>query len=178
MDAKVTRRRILAVFTLLFILGDARARSLPELSFQDLSGRDQSLSTYNGRILVLNFWATWCIPCREEMPMLNRLATQYGGRDVVFLSVSLDDSEARAKIPRFLGKKKIGFRVWVGATPDTLRTLGLGGIIPATIIFDRDGSAISRIVGEASRKDITSRLDWLLAEKHGTAPKPLVKHLP
>lgn len=178
MDGEVAKRRFLVVFSLLFILGEARARSLPELLFKDLNGKDQSLSAYNGKILVMNFWATWCIPCREEIPMLNRLATRYENKDVIFLAVSLDDSQTRAKIPRFLDKKKISFPVWVGATPDTLKNLGLGGIIPATIIFDRDATVIGRILGEAKRKDITSRLDWLLAGKPGTAPKPLVKHLP
>ncbi|MGO9639808.1 MAG: TlpA family protein disulfide reductase [Candidatus Acidiferrales bacterium] len=154
----------------------ARSESYPELSVKDLSGQAQSLSAYKGKILVVNFWATWCGPCREELPMLSQLAGQYSAGDVFFVAISLDDATTQGKIPGFLEKKKITLPVWTGATPDTLKQLDLGKIVPATIILDRDGTAVGRIMGEAQRKDITSRVDWLLNGRVGEAPQAVVKH--
>ena len=148
----------------------------PELSFNDLSGKAHSLSNYRGKIIVLNFWATWCLPCRDEMPMLSTLSKDFALQDVVFLAVSLDDAKSQCKIPRFLEKKKIPFSVFTGATPATLHDFQLGEIVPATIILDRTGSPLFRIMGQASKKDISSRLDWLLSDRSAKSPKPLLKN--
>lgn len=148
----------------------------PALSFNDLSGRQQNLADYRGKIVVLNFWATWCLPCREEMPMLSKLAVGYQGKDVAFVAVSLDDAQSRSKIPRFLEKKKITLPIFTGATPATLHDFQLGEIVPATIILDRDGSPVFRILGEASKKEISSRLDWLLSTRSSKSPKTLLKN--
>lgn len=154
----------------------AQTAASPELRFNDLSGKAHSLADYRGKIVVLNFWATWCMPCREEMPMLSRLAPQYAEKDVAVLAVSLDDAETQSKIPAFLTKKKITLPVWTGATPTDLKQFDLGGIVPATVILDRDGSAAFRISGEASRKDVSSRLDWLLSDRAAKRPKTLLKN--
>jgi thiol-disulfide isomerase/thioredoxin len=148
----------------------------PPLSFNDLSGKPHTLADYRGKIVVLNFWATWCLPCREELPMLSKLAAGYADKDVSFLTVSLDDAQSRTKIPRFLEKKKITLPIFTGATPLTLHDFQLGEIVPATIIFDRDASPIFRVLGEASRKDISSRVDWLLSARSSKSPKPLLKN--
>jgi thiol-disulfide isomerase/thioredoxin len=161
---------------LLLFTGFAQSASAPDISFQDQAGNSQSLAAYRGKVAVANFWATWCLPCREEMPMLNKVAEKYGSTGVAFVAVSLDDSETRPKIPKFLAKKKITLPVWLGATPQTLKQLELGGILPATAILDRDGSIAFRIEGEASKKDITSRVDWLLSDRSGKQPKTLIKN--
>jgi thiol-disulfide isomerase/thioredoxin len=155
-----------------------RAQTSPptELSFTDLSGKSHSFSDYHGKIVVLNFWATWCLPCRDEMPMLSKLSKDFASQNVVFLAVSLDDAKSQSKIPRFLEKKKITLSVFTGATPATLHEFQLGEIVPATIILDRDGSPVFRIMGQASKKDISSRLDWLLSDRSSKSPKPLLKN--
>ncbi|MGB6431539.1 MAG: TlpA disulfide reductase family protein [Candidatus Acidiferrales bacterium] len=155
----------------------ARSETYPELPVKDLAGRAQSLSEHKGKIVVVNFWATWCGPCREELPMLNQLAGQYPAADVFFVAISLDDETTQNKIPGFLEKKKITLAVWTGATTDTLKQLELGKFVPDTIIVDRDGTIVGRILGEAQRKDITTRVDWLLNGRMGAAPNPVVKHL-
>src|SRR5207253_7385937 len=86
-----TRSSCFAMFalasTLLTCSLSARAQSasIPALSFNDLSGKPHTLADYRGKIMVLNFWATWCLPCREETPMLSKLATNYADKDVAFL---------------------------------------------------------------------------------------------
>jgi thiol-disulfide isomerase/thioredoxin len=149
----------------------------PDLPLKDLSGQPQSLSAYKGKILIVNFWATWCGPCREELPMLNQLAEHYSTGGVAFVAISIDDATTQSKIPKFLEKKNITLPVWTGATSDNLLQLGLGKFVPDTLILDQDGAVICRIWGEAERKDITSRVDWLLNGRAGNEPQPLVKHL-
>ncbi len=165
---------------LVFALGLGTVASgapFPELSLKDQAGTPQALSAYHGKIIVLNFWATWCGPCREELPRLDELAREYASKDVVFIAASLDDAETQPKIASFLEKKKIAaLPIWIGASPATLKELNLGEVVPATLILDQQGEVIARIMGEASRKDITSRLDWLLNGRTGTPPKSLLKN--
>jgi hypothetical protein len=110
------------------------------------------------------------------MPMLSKLALKYDEKDVAFLAASIDDTQTQSKIPHFLEKKKITLPVFTGATANTLKQFDLGEIVPATLILDRDGSPAFRIEGEASKKDISSRLDWLLSDRSGKQPKLLIKN--
>lgn len=158
----------------------AAAGKAPELArtnFRDLQGHKQSLAAYQGKILVLNFWATWCGPCRQELPMLDDLARQYSERGVAFLAVSLDEKSKWKSVPDYLQEHKVTLPVMLGADAGTLSKFHLGIEIPATIIFDSDGQPVARILGEARRDEIVTRLDWLLGGRKGTAPAPVVKHL-
>jgi thiol-disulfide isomerase/thioredoxin len=165
-----------AALALLASVACARDKTHVELALKDLSGVKHSLADYRGKILVVNFWATWCGPCREELPMLERIERQYAGKGVVFIEASLDEKKDRKSIPAFLAKENVEFPVWVGADPDTLRKLDLGKIIPATLILDRDGNAVSRLLGEARHDEVVARLDWILAGESGTPPAPVVTH--
>lgn len=158
------------------VLVAAQTAPIPDLSFKNRTGGAQSLSSYRGKIVVLNFWATWCLPCREELPMLDKLAWKFPTDKVVFLAVSLDTPETQPKIDRFLQKKKITLPIWLGASTESLKQLNLGEVIPATVIIDRDGEIVMRILGEASRKDVASRLDWLLGDRSTKAPKSVIKN--
>lgn len=151
------------------------AAAAPDLTLTNLDGQAHSLAEHRGKIVVLNFWATWCLPCREELPMLGKLAPKYE-KDAVFLAASLDDVQTQPKIAHFLEKKKITLAVLTGATPEVLKELQLGEIIPATLILDRDGTPVFRIEGEASKKDISARVEWLLSERAGKQPKILIKN--
>jgi thiol-disulfide isomerase/thioredoxin len=153
-----------------------RAAAAPDFTLTNLDGKPHSLAEYRGKIVVLNFWATWCLPCREEMPMLSKLAPKFDAKDVAFLAASIDDTQTQSKIPHFLEKKKITLPVFTGATPEALKQFNLGEIVPATLILDRDGSPIFRIEGEASKKDISSRLEWLLSARSSKQPKILLKN--
>ena len=83
-----------------------------------MNGKKVRVTDLRGKIVVLNFWATWCVPCRAEMPLLVEAEKEYAPRGVVFVAVSLDDRETRPKIPDFIGEFKIGFPVWVGGEHD------------------------------------------------------------
>lgn len=148
----------------------AAAKPVPDLKFQDLAGHTQQLSSLRGSITVVSFWATWCAPCREELPRLSALSQQYAAKGVRFVAISADEPKDRAKIQPFLHQQNITLDVWVGADIDTLDRLHLGNELPATIVLDQDGTPIGRILGEARDADVSGYLDWLLSDR--SAPRP------
>ena len=124
--------------------------------------------------MVLNFWATWCVPCREEMPLLVSLQKRYGGRAVQVIGASVDDESTQAQIAPFIQKLKIRFPIWIGATIEHMQSLGLGSALPATAILDRDGQIAGRIIGVVDKNDLHQRIDWLLSDRTTPVPPPLL----
>ena len=163
------------VFCLAF--GSAEGKRAPNLELKDLNGHTQKLAALRGQIVVVNFWATWCGPCREELPRLSKLNQEYAAKNVHFLAVSIDAPKDRAKIPEVVKDQQLTMDVWLGASTDTMSGFGLKDIVPDTVILDERGEIIGRIVGEAREEDVRSRLDWLLGGRTGPAPEALVKRL-
>src|SRR6185437_3493141 len=153
----------------------AKEESPYRLVLKDLSGKKHTVSEFQGQVIVLNFWATWCGPCKDELPMLNELAAKYAPKRVAFIAASIDDKRGVKGIPEFLQQHGVTLTVWVGATAETVKRLGLGEIIPATLILDQNGKAVGRIMGEARRDDITSRLEWIANGEQGEPPAAVVK---
>ena len=147
------------------------------LSLPDLNANRQTLEQYRGRIVVLNFWATWCVPCREEMPLLVDLQKRYASRGVVVVGASADDESTQAQIEPFVEELGITFPIWIGANTADMERLGLGAVLPATAIIDKDGRIIFRLIGPLKRKALTQRIDYLLSDKQGKAPEPLIDAL-
>jgi thiol-disulfide isomerase/thioredoxin len=165
-------------FLALLLAGSARgADGAPGLSLRDLGGEPHSLQSYRGKIVVLNFWATWCGPCAEEMPMLVKAQKLYGDRGLVVIGVSLDEDSARAAVEKFAKKKKIDFPLWVGGAVEDLKRFGLGEALPATVFFDADGRIVGRVLGMLRKRDLNHRIEWMLGEAQGEAPAPLVNNL-
>src|SRR4051794_27268493 len=126
----------------------------PMLSLRDVNGKPQSLSDYHGKIVILNFWATWCVPCRNEMPMLSKIQKKYQDRGVELLGASLDEDKTQPLISPFAEKYKIPFPLLLGATPEDLKKLNLGEAIPATAFIDGDGKVVGRVLGELDKSDL------------------------
>ena len=135
----------------------------------------ERLEEYRGRIVVLNFWATWCEPCRREMPLLGAVRKAYAAQGVEVIGASADAAETQPKIPEFVRRRKIEFPIWLGATTADMRRLELGEELPATAILDRDGRAAARILGPLKKGDIETRLDWLLGDRRTPPPPPLLR---
>jgi thiol-disulfide isomerase/thioredoxin len=167
----------LLVFALVLSLAPAAAwaKRVPSLKLKDLSGQTVRPSSLRGHIVVLSFWATWCGPCQEELPRLSAISKSYAGKNVRFIAVSIDDKKDIHKIQPFLQKHSVALDVWTGASADTLDRFGLGNIVPGTVILDKQGDAITRIMGEARENDIRSAVDWLLNQRQGSAPAPMVR---
>jgi thiol-disulfide isomerase/thioredoxin len=151
--------------------------SRPEVSLWDTSMKPQKLSQYRGKVVILNFWATWCGPCKKELPMLAMEEKRYEDRGVVVIAASLDDATTVKRVRPFAKKEKLDFPVWVGATVDDLEKLGLGKAIPATAFFDKDGNLVGRVLGELQQDDVEHRIEWLLGNRQGGPPTPLVNNL-
>ena len=158
--------------------GHLTGRAKPAtLALQGLSGDRQSLENYRGRIVILNFWATWCVPCREEMPIFVRAREDYQARGVEVIGASVDDASTRDQIEPFTEEYGINFPVWLGATAKDMRRLGLGIALPATALIDRDGRVVGRLIGLVEEHELIERIDWLLGDRAAPPPPPLVNHL-
>jgi thiol-disulfide isomerase/thioredoxin len=151
------------------------AKRVHDPSFKTLDGQSHKLSALRGQVVVVNFWATWCGPCQEELPRLSQIAASYSGKPVTFVFISIDDARDRAMIPSTLTKLHVDITSWVGADTDTLDSFGLGNIVPGTLILDDIGQPIARIMGEAREDDVRKPVDWLLAGRKGAPPQSLTK---
>lgn len=123
-------------------------QAVPELSFVDGEGRSLSLADFRGRTILLNIWATWCVPCRKEMPSLDRLQAKLGGPGFEVVPLSIDRGGV-AKVRAFykeLGLKALG--IYVDASGKSLYRLGAVGI-PATLLINPDGLEVGRLAGPA-----------------------------
>jgi thiol-disulfide isomerase/thioredoxin len=148
--------------------------------FRDLDGHRHTLAELKGSIAVVNFWATWCAPCREEMPMLAGLQQRYKQGRVRFVAISADDGNATARVGKLLAQPQSAgwssLTLWLGAGAETLDRLRLGQTIPATLILDEENRIVCRVMGEARAAELASVLDWLLAGKTGDAPPAEFHH--
>ena len=151
------------------------AKHAPDPVFKALDGQTRKLSALHGQIVVVNFWATWCGPCQEELPRLAQIASSYAGKPVSFVFISIDAPRDRAKIPGALAKLHVSFDSWVNADTDTLGRFGLGDIVPGTIVLDENGEPIARVMGEAKEDDVRRAVDWLLDGRTGAPPVALTK---
>ncbi len=123
-------------------------RPLPELRFVDGGGRPLTLADFRGKVILLNLWATWCIPCLREMPTLDRLQAKLGGPrfEVVVLSIDIGGIAVVEKFYRALKLKALG--IYVDKTARARVALGIAGI-PTTLLIDRQGREIGRFAGPA-----------------------------
>jgi len=133
-----------------------------ELVWTDPGGHSQAIEAYRGRVVVLNFWATWCAPCRKEMPDLVRIQNRYGILGVQVLGAAADSPEAAPSVVEFARKYRINFPVLLGATTSQMHSLGLGVALPATVVIDRHGHVVERISGVFDHAKLEELLDRLL----------------
>jgi len=168
--------RYLALFLCLATLPSAvSAKRRPDPTFRTLEGQSHKLSSLRGQIVVVNFWATWCGPCQEELPRLSQIASSYSGKPVNFVFISIDDVKDRNKIPSALAKLHVDLVSWVNADTETLGGFGLGNVVPGTIVLDETGQPIARVMGEAKEDDVRKPVDWLLSGKKGEPPQAMTK---
>lgn len=123
-------------------------RELLSPPFTDGEGRALTLADFRGRVVLLNLWATWCVPCRVEMPTLDRLQARLGGADFHVLPLSIDRAGLRP-VRRFY--EEIGIRhlgLYLAEDLRAMQALGVLGL-PTTLLIDRDGREIARLVGPA-----------------------------
>ncbi len=134
----------------------------PAWELKDLEGKPVKLSDYKGKVVILNFWATWCPPCREETPDLVALQNEYKDQGLVVIGVSLDEGGV-AKVKSFASKMKINYPVVMG-DGKTVEAYGNFQAIPSTFYIDRAGNLAGTHTGGADKAMFESAIKPLLAK--------------
>src|SRR6266705_5501733 len=138
------------------------AADLLAASFIDLTGRPRPIREWQGRVLLCNFWATWCEPCREEVPLLIAAQQQYFAQGLTIVGIGIDSAE---KIRQFSAKYRIGYPSLVGNAEafTLLRRLGnRSGGLPYSVVLDRNGALSSRKLGAFARHELVKVLAGFL----------------
>jgi thiol-disulfide isomerase/thioredoxin len=132
------------------------------IKLKDDSGKTVDLASYRGYVMLVDFWATWCGGCKQELPWFQEFQTKYGIRKFGVVAVSMDDEGWRVVKP-FVESLKIGFKV-VLDDGDTSRKYSFKEM-PAAFLIDRDGRLAAKYIGLVDRNNIESNIRLLLAEK-------------
>jgi peroxiredoxin len=137
-------------------------RLAPDFTLNDATGLPMRLSSLQGQVVLLNFWATWCKPCTIEIPWFVEFQRKYGERGLVVLGVSLDEDGWKSVRP-FLERQQVNYRIMIGG--ETVTSL-FGGIdsLPATLLIDRQGRIASTHAGLATREAYEAEIQATLAE--------------
>jgi peroxiredoxin len=134
------------------LVGNVQGAQAPDFALASLDGSKVKLSDYRGKAVLLNFWATWCSPCRVEMPWFEDLQKQYGKDGLVVLGIAMDDSEP-AKIAQFASELGVNYPVLMG-TDQVSDDYGSVQYLPTTFYIGRDGLIVDKMTGLLDRKDI------------------------
>jgi cytochrome c biogenesis protein CcmG/thiol:disulfide interchange protein DsbE len=144
----------------------ANRKLVPEMSLPQLGGGEWKLADHRGQVVLINYWATWCEPCRDELPGLLRVARETAPQGVAVVGVSFDNGSGQARaqvVQSFVNLYRLPYPI---AFPDAqldreTRDIGL----PTTLLVDRDGRTAKVYVGEVDRATLTADLSALLAER-------------
>lgn len=138
------------------------AAALSGLALPDVDGKEQRLDQWRGKLVVVNFWATWCKPCLKELPDLSRVYERYKDRGLIVLGVLASDNPDNGTLLNFQSDNEMTFPV-VRATSDILTSYDYPGSLPTTFIFDRTGHQAKMQVGALSSERLTAIIDPLLS---------------
>ena len=136
----------------------------PPLTLRDLDGRPHRLSDYSDRVVLINFWATWCVPCRDEMPSIQQLRQKLAGRPFTVLAVNFDEPESRVR--KFLSETKVDFTVLLDPEGKAARAWN-ARILPASFVIGPDGRIRYSLAGELDwgQEVIVSRITELMLKR-------------
>jgi thiol-disulfide isomerase/thioredoxin len=145
---------------------DAGGKDAPELTLKDLDGKDVSLAQYKGKVVLVNFWATWCEPCKVEIPWLIDMQQKYGTKGFTVLGVAMDD-EGRSVVAPFVQKERfevnsvesqMNYPIVIGNDAAADKFGGLLGY-PTSVLVGRDGKILKRITGLIGYDEISSTIE-------------------
>jgi thiol-disulfide isomerase/thioredoxin len=130
--------------------------------------RARVVAAKKGRVVLVNFWATWCDPCREEMPALVSAAKEFSSKDLAVALVSTDSLKKTADVEKFLASGKIPFVCWQAKSPDPQRFIDAvdktwNGAVPYTLVYDRKGDLVARLAGPQTERSFGEAVRKALA---------------
>jgi len=145
-------------------LPNLRGKKAPQLTLKTLQGRKVSLTDYKGKAVLINFWATWCAPCKLEMPWFVDLHKQYAPEGFEILGVSEDEVKDRPQIGKFAEKIGVNYPILIG---DDVASKAYGGVefLPTSYYIGRDGKVVEETAGLASRDEIETNIKKALAAR-------------
>lgn len=139
---------------------EIKGKDAPEFSLESLQGNTVRLSDYHGKAVLLNFWATWCQPCKIEMPWFEDLQKQYGPQGLQVVGIAMDDA-SKEDIQKFVKQMGVNYPILLGK-----ESVGdaYGGVqfLPSTFFIDRDGKVTDHIFGLKSRSEIEDEIKQAL----------------
>jgi cytochrome c biogenesis protein CcmG, thiol:disulfide interchange protein DsbE len=139
----------------------------PDFSVTDLNQHDVQLSAYRGKVVLLNFWATWCEPCRKEIPRFIEFQNQYGPRGLQVLGISLDDDSK--PVYKFRDEFKVDYPIAIG---NAKLAESYGGVLglPISFVIDPQGRIVAKHIGAVDLSKIEQEIQRLLPQSGNTAP--------
>ena len=141
---------------------ESAAKKMMLAPLTDVNGKMQTLSTSRGKVLVVNFWATWCTPCRKEIPALKKIQTKYAANGVQIVGIALDNV---AKVREYALEININYNFLIGNADTLVISKDLGnqaGVLPFTVILDRAGKVVYTHAGALTEADFDAVLASLL----------------
>ncbi len=158
----VRRVIVFAVLMIVFAPGSVfgQERKAPQFELRDLNGRMVRLSDYRGKVVLINFWATWCPPCRAEMPDLVRFQRQYRKRGLQIIGITYEP-ENKASVRRFARNLKVNYPIILGS-PQIKARFSSEETLPLTVVINRDGKVSDVIVGILLHEEFDEKIKPLL----------------
>lgn len=134
----------------------------PDFALTDLEGKPRQTQEWDGKILIVNFWATWCPPCRKEMPAFVELQKQYAAQGVQFVGIALDDEDM---VKDFAETLEINYPILIGTKDSIATAKAYGdhlGALPFTVLVNRTGIVVQLFPGEVEKQTLESQIKKLL----------------
>lgn len=125
--------------------------TLPVFTLRDLEDKDHSSTDWKGKVVLIDFWATWCAGCRETIPALTRLKEKYGENGLAVVGVSLDKG-SKSKVAKFATKYKVNYQVLLDSEDTLSKVFGFEGL-PSLYLFDREGRLLKAMTGYTALQD-------------------------
>jgi len=156
---------VAVVFTTLLMAGPASAASASDFTLRDLDGRTVTLSSFKGKVVILSFWATWCGPCKEEMPHLQSMYADLKDDGLVVVSVSTDDARTASRVKQFIRSMRYTFPVVLDKDSSVIATYNSSKTMPYTVVIDREFNVAKVHTGynPGDEKELRELVETLLA---------------
>jgi thiol-disulfide isomerase/thioredoxin len=145
------------------LVGSVIGKAAPDFQLTSIDGKTVKLSDFKGKAVVLNFWATWCAPCKIEIPWFVELQKQYGPNGLVIVGVDMDDNPSAESIGKFAHEQDINYTVLLG-NEKVADLYGGAEALPTTFYIGRDGKIVTRAFGLISHKEIEANIQSALKQ--------------
>jgi len=151
---------VAAVLCLALSLSPAQAgNDAPSFTLKDLNRQQVSLSDYRGSVVLVNFWATWCGPCKQEMPHLDKMNTEFGSQGFVVLSISTDDARKSSQVKSYIRARQYGFTVLLDTESTAISQYNPSKSLPYTALIDRQGKIHKIFQGYTPGEEVELRAE-------------------